>query len=576
MNTYKVKINDRKYQSIHLIPIRTKDEILELKLSDFKNRKFFHDDIVTYDKLTRNISIVKTSIKRKWIFGCIEITDRVIQKFNSKKQPYYKFTPFDKEYPQFLVTCNKIKQIGKYYIYIKYNTWTKTLPYGQCKKIVGPQGDENTEYERLLYKYKINQRPKKVDIKQTSDIWSLVNKDEVTHYKDYTNIYTIAIDPVGCQDIDDAISYEYNNTTQQHEVGIHIADVSYWVEKLDLYKYLNDFFTIYCPNKKINLFPDILSDNLMSLKRGKERLAMTLSITLDNNFNILSTDIHNSIVKLNKTMTYEKANNIIKSKQDKRLLTLFEISKTLYDNVTEDFDTHNLIENFMIFANEKVAKWLIDNGSLSYMRTHNDTKQKINVSTLDICDKTKKFLHIFQMECAKYVKYTSGENTSYYHHGLKLETYTHFTSPIRRTIDILIHMDIKKILYKKQYPELTFPEINDFQKSTRRMYRDIEIVKMINNDLTDEPINGYVIDYDKNQLSIYIPRYNHLYTKKLYNDIALQNVSFITDDNKIIIQSNIIDKSITIEKYKCIEFTIFKTINELDIIFTKYNFLSLV
>ena len=352
---YTVKILDNKYQEIHLIH-QDETKTLELKLSDFKNRKFFHDDIITYDKTTKINKIVKTNMKQKWIFGQIEITDRVVQQFNSKKNPYYKFTPFDKCYPKFLVAVNnKIKQIGKYYIYIKYNIWTKTLPYGQCMKVAGKMGEESVEYERLLYKYNINQRPKKVDIKQTNDIWSIIDKDEVSHYKDYKNIFTLAIDPKGCQDIDDALSYEYNNTMQQHSVSIHIADVSYWVEKLDLYKYLKDFFTIYCPDKKINLFPDILSDNLMSLKWKKDRLALSLNITLDNNFNILSTEIHNSIVNLNKTLTYEKANNLIKNKQDKRLNTLFDISKTLYDNTTEDFDTHNMIENFMIFANENVA-----------------------------------------------------------------------------------------------------------------------------------------------------------------------------------------------------------------------------
>lgn len=576
MISYTVKVLDNKYREVHLIH-QDESKTLDLKLSDFKNRKFFHGDIMSYDKETKINKVIKTNIKQKWIFGQIEITDRVIQSFNSKKNPYYKFIPFDKCYPHFLVAVNKkIKKIGKYYIYIKYDRWQKTLPYGQCKKIVGPQGDENTEYERLLYKYKINQRPKKIDIKQTSNIWDIVDKDEVSHYKDYKNIFTLAIDPKGCQDIDDALSYEYNSSQKQHNVTIHIADVSYWVEKLNLYKYLKDFFTVYCPHRKFNLFPDILSDNLMSLKRGKDRLALSLNITLDNNFNILSTEIHNSIVKLNKTLSYEKANNIIKNKGDKRLTALFDISKTLYDNATEDFDTHNMIENFMIFANEKVAKWLIDNKSNSYMRTHNDTKQKIDISTIDICDKTKKFLRIFQMECAKYVKYTPGTNTSYYHYGLELETYTHFTSPIRRVIDILVHMDIKKILYKKQYPDLVFPEINEFQKNTKRMHRDMEIIKMINNDLTEDIVQGYVIDYDTNQLSIYIPKYNHLYTKKLYNDIALPNVSFIKEDDKIIIQSQVNDLSITIEKYKCIEFSIFKTINELDIIFSKYNFLSLV
>ena len=487
---YTVKVLDNKYQEIHLVG---KEEILELTLSDFNDKKFFHGDIVSYDKKTKDIKVIKTFIKRKWIFGCIEITNRVIQKFNSKKQPYYKFKPFDKEYPDFLVTCNKIQQIGKYYIHIKHDRWIKTLPYGQCKKVVGEQGNETVEYERLLYKYKINQRPKKINIKDTSDIWSVVDKEEVLEYKDYKDIYTMAIDPKGCQDIDDALSYEYDIVTQQHSVTIHIADVSYWVEKLDLYKYLKDFFTIYCPNKKINLFPDILSDNLMSLKRGRDRLALSLNIVFDNDYNILSTNIHNSIVKLNKTMSYEKANNIIKNKQDKKLMALFDISKTLYDNDKEDFDTHNMIENFMIFANERVAKFLIDNNSPAYLRTHNDTKQKLDIESIDVCDNTKKFLRIFQMESAKYVKYTPGTNTSYYHYGLELQVYTHFTSPIRRVIDILVHMSIKKILYKKHFRDIDCSGINDFQKQTKKMYRDMEMIKMINNDITEDNLHGYIL-----------------------------------------------------------------------------------
>ena len=506
----------------------------------------------------------------------------MIYGLNNRKNPYYICRPVDRTLPNFLVAVNDKKIINSnkhHYIIFEYNNWKQKLPYGALVKVIGEVGKQDVEYEKILNHYNIFQKKltlhKKYKVKQNSTIYDLTTKEELKEYENITDKYTIAIDPKGCLDIDDALSYEYKN--EEHIIGIHIADVSFWVGKLDLYKFIeNRFFTVYCPHKKFNVFPNVLSDNLFSLKYNKDRLAMTLYIYLDENYDFKRYEVKKSIVKLTKTMTYNKANNLIKSK-DKKLTTMFDISKSIKKylgggDIEDNYDSHNMIENYMLIANKLIAEFLIKNDKKPIMRIHNEPKFQMDLKDCDIQNKdTLNFLNYYQMECAVYKRYNPENDYNYYHYGLNLKYYSHFTSPIRRIVDIMIHLQVKEVLSNKDSKilkklEVDIEKVNTQQKKDKKMYRELEKINIINNKLRNNEYESYIIDIKSNKISIFIPELKHLYRKQLFNKKLLSMLKQEVTDDKIIIRNINNNSTIEFHKYQKLNVKLNKNINELDVI----------
>ena len=580
---YTVKILDKSYKSFQFV---NDEETLSLTIDDvinFKKFKFFHNDIVVYDKEHKDIlKIKKTTITSKKIVGTLKVSNKMIYGLNSRKNPYYICEPVEKTLPNFLVAVNDKKIINSnksHYVILEFNNWNQKFPYGALVKVIGEVGKQSVEYEKILNHYNIFQKKlvldKKYKVKQNSTIYDLTDKEELKEYENITEKYTVAIDPKGCLDIDDALSYEFKN--DEHIIGIHIADVSFWVDKLDLYKFIeNRFFTVYCPHKKFNVFPNILSDNLFSLKYNKDRLAMSLFIYLDENYDMKRYEVKRSIVKLNKTMTYEKANNLIKTK-DKQLTKMFDISKNIKkylgsNETQEDFDSHNMIENYMLMANKLIAEFLIKNDKKPIMRIHNESKFKLDLKDCNIKNQdTLNFLNYYQMECAVYKEYNPENDYNYYHFGLNLKYYSHFTSPIRRIVDIMIHLQIKEVLTNKDSKILKklnvdIEKINIQQKKDKKMYRELEKINIINNKLKNSEYESYIIDIKSNQISIFIPELKHLYRKQLYSKKLLGVLSQEVTNDKIVIKNINNGSEIEFNKYQKLNIKINKNVNQLDVI----------
>jgi len=582
---YIVNILDNSYNSFEFI---NKNETLLLTLDDiinFKQFRFFHNDIVIYDKEQKDILKIKeTNIQKQRIVGTLKVSNKMIYGLNNRKNPYYIFEPIEKHYPNFLVAVNdkKIINSNKYhYVIVRYNRWVQKLPHGEPLKVLGEAGIEKVEYERILNSYNVDQRKlnlnKKFKVKGNSTIYDIIKKEDLNDYEDNREKYTIAVDPKGCEDIDDAISYEYKDN--QHIIGIHIADVSFWVDKLDLYYFIkNKFFTIYCPNKKFNVFPNVLADNLFSLKYNKDRLAMSVFVYLNDEYQMVKYEVKKSIVKLNKTMTYKKANNLIKTKE-KNVLKMFKISKEIRNLLSEDqteipsdYDSHNMIENFMLLANKLTAEYLIENKKNPILRIHNEPKFQMDLSECQIKNKdTLNFLGYYQMESAIYKKYNPENDYNYYHYGLNLKYYTHFTSPIRRVVDILIHLQLKEVLDNKSSNilkklQIECEKVNIQQKKDKKMYREMETINVINNKLNDKDYQGNIIDFKDNTLSIYIPELKYLYRKQLYNKKLLDTLEFETTNQQIKMTNINTKRHIIFKKYQKINMKLLKKTNKLDVL----------
>jgi exoribonuclease R len=513
--------------------------------------------------------------KKDNIVGVLNISNKINYGLNSRKNPYFLFNPLNKEYPNFLVSINDktyLRQNKKILVVIKYSKEGKKLNYGSIIKIIGNVNDYTNDIKSLLYKYKINTKTKKVKLEDNINITNNMSVEEKEYiqnnYNDMRDIYTISIDPKRCLDIDDAISYRKINDNDE-ELCVHIADVSYWVEKLNIWKMLEQPFTIYFPNKNYNIFPQNLSENIMSLRAKQERLVLTFKIIFSDN-EIVKTEFQRSLIKVDRNMTYEKANNLITAQDNDNVIKrMFSLSKLLpFEVDLTKYDSHNMIENLMIYTNNMCAKHLLNNPN-SIIRTHDTPNynydfNKIRFTELD------KFLRIYQMDAAKYVKINETDN--FEHYGLGLGVYTHFTSPIRRIVDIYNHILIKDIIdktnngekYKKYF---NLDKINDTNKINKKIYRDLKMIDMKYKLQINPEYYGYIIDNKDDILIIYIPDLNYVYRHKINNHTMSNILSIMTNKDKIIIKDDTkYDNLLVLTKYIPIKLKTVKT-NDNEIFF---------
>jgi len=588
---YQINIKDREYKKIIL---KNEESELELSIEDFKNFnkfKFFQDDTINYDKTTKIINnIVNTNIKRKKIVGILEINKKMIYGLNSKKNPYFLFTPLLKCYPKFYVCINDKKRKntdGRFYVTIQYDIWMKKIPSGRLDNFIGKVGEKTNEIEKLLYFYEIDTRKYKLHnkfkVSEKSTIYDFINNDELKEYQDFRSHNTISIDPKGSKDIDDALSIEYLED-DKFKVGIHISDVSFWYNKFDLKFFLknNRFSTVYLKDKKYNLYPNILSDFLMSLIKGNDRLSLSLFIIFDKDSNVIEYYFKNTILNVNRNFCYKKVDNILKDQnlyeKNKDLFELFNISKKLKINkINEEFDSHNMIENFMILANQKTAEYLIKNDKNPILRYHKSPDYKIPMEKIENND-LMNFLKIFQMKSAEYKVYNE-EDFNYYHYGLDLKYYTHYTSPIRRFTDLVIHLKIKEVLYKNTNDiEYDINELNKVNKNLRKMDREMKQLEILDN-IKDRIFDSYLIDFKENILYFYIPEIKYFFKKVIYdNDDLLNNINFIINCEKIEVVNNKNNKKIIMTKYFSYKISIDKisNMNEYNYNLNDKNFLGLL
>jgi ribonuclease R len=332
---------------------------------------------------------------------------------------------------------------------IKYNNGMVLENYGNNKETI---------YNYLLNKYNLK------NIYNSS--LKEINTNEILNSTDrinLTDLDTFTIDPTSSKDFDDAISIVLNKDS--FTLYIHIADVSHYIKpNTQLDNIAKDAMnTIYFNGKIIHMLPKFLSNDLCSLLPNKERRTVTVMINYDLNGKELDYKIFRSLIKNKKRYTYEKVRNQINtSSMDKNIKKLYDFIKKLYpdidknyclpiphinlddnlkpSNITlEEYDlSHRMIEKCMVIANNIVARELTKRKVWFPYRVHqNDNNEKKN--------KYNKYLNYSTNKIYRQIIKVKSYTTAFYspekksHNGLNLDMYCHFTSPIRRYIDIVIH-----------------------------------------------------------------------------------------------------------------------------------------
>lgn len=503
------------------------------------NNRAIHNDIVYYvNNLVVGIKVRNMSK----IAGILHLNKNIKYGFNSRNMPYYIFTPLNNKYPTYLV-ASSLKSKSKQYIIITFNKWptTSKYPYGQCTTLIGNIDNCENIYNVLLYKYNLVFNTLKID-HNTINNHKNIDINNITY-----NVFSI--DPLNCTDIDDALSINIYDT--YIEIGIHITDVTYYINNIE--HLLNNLTTsIYMKYRQINMLPNIYANTICSLIENTKHKCISVIFKFSHNYELLNCNIKLTNVYVEKNFSYDEADSIIKNNNNKYkdLLNLWNFMINYNKSIT---DTHILIEKLMILTNHKVASILYNYDKINtILRVHEKNKNHILYNFDN--NKLNKYLEFKTFNSAIYQKNVYKPN----HYGLNTNLYTHFTSPLRRTCDIITHLNIKNYLENKPLLNISnnkIEHINKVSKNIKKMYYDCKLVDLLNTHDNSILTIGYIVDFNYKKFIIYIPDLDIEYKIKYYSNKLDNLYSIIKADNNLEIKYENIVKSY--KKYDLVNLEIY-------------------
>ncbi|MCG4739801.1 ribonuclease R, partial [Bacteroides intestinalis] len=382
-------------------------------------------------------------------------------------------------------------------------------PIGQVIDILGKAGDNTTEMHAILAEFGLPYvYPSSVE-KAADRIPAEISVEEIAKREDFRNVTTFTIDPKDAKDFDDALSIR-KIKDGLWEVGVHIADVTHYVTEGSIIDKEAEkrATSVYLVDRTIPMLPERLCNFICSLRPDEEKLAYSVIFEINEKGDVKDSRVVHTVIKSDRRFTYEEAQQVIETKEGdfkEEILMLDTIAKALrqkrfvsgainFDRYEVKFeidakgkpisvyfkvsqDANKLVEEFMLLANRTVAEKIgrvpknkkakvfpyrihdlpdpekLDNLAQFIARfgyklrtsgTKTDVSKSINHLLDDIQGKKEENLietvSIRAMQKARYSTHNIG------HYGLAFDYYTHFTSPIRRFPDMMVHRLLTKYL----------------------------------------------------------------------------------------------------------------------------------
>jgi ribonuclease R len=396
----------------------------------------------------------------------------------------------------------------------------KKAPIGKVTNVLGAPGDNDAEMlayalERGfsdVHSAKVNEEADAISARG-------IREEDKANRRDFRATPTFTIDPIDAKDFDDAISFKRLDDAEdgnRYEIGIHIADVSYYVKPgmaLDDEAVARET-SVYLVDRVIPMLPEVLSNDLCSLVQGQDRLVMSAVFEIDDEGQVHGEWYGRSVINSHRRYSYEDAqvtldtgkgdfyeelntlNKIAKKMQQRRfesgalVLETEEVKFRLDEKgvpvdvyVKERGDTHKLIEEYMLLANKYVSKFITEtqeakNGrSICVYRVHDkpdsDKMHDLDlyirglgyhvrfidglIPSQDLNDLLRKMgdkpeKQLLQVHITRSMAKAIYSTKNVGHYGLGFDYYSHFTSPIRRYPDVLTHRLLMRVL-EADYPK---------------------------------------------------------------------------------------------------------------------------
>ena len=462
--------------------------------------------------------------KKKQFVGIIDISSK-----------YAFFLPDDNSVPVDifipLSNLNGAKNGNK--VIAKITDWPEHSknPFGEIIEVLGKPGEHEVEMQSILADFDFPLRfPVKVE-NEAERIPVVIPQEEIKKRKDFRKVFTITIDPEDAKDFDDALSLK-KLQNGNWEVGIHIADVSYYVKPgsiIDKEAY-DRATSIYLVDRVIPMLPEKLSNEICSLREKEDKLCYAAVFELDENARVINDWYGRTAIRSNRRFNYEEVQKILDGEENEyreNLGILDTLAKKLRENrfkkgaiafssqevkfkldeagkpigafIKEQTDANRLIEDFMLLANRKVAEKIgVKHGrqeprtfiyrvhdmpnpdklqtfsefvrKLGYklqIGSRKSISSSLNQLFTDIKGKGEEnmieSIAVRTMAKAEYSINNIG------HYGLAFNYYTHFTSPIRRYPDLVVHRLLD--MYLKGSPTVNPSEYEEMCKHTSEMER---------------------------------------------------------------------------------------------------------
>ena len=586
---YKFLVKDRNYTNWEMVPFFEKHEKEEKHNKEEKEKiipngcKLFHEDIIRWNKIENNeptneMIVLQSKVREKSFLSGILILKgnktygrRKNQTTNKTDKLLYKCIPNDTFLPSFLIPY-EIKNMGfsklfnNLYVTFKYDRWEEKHPYGTLLQVIGNVNELPNFYEYQLYcnnlhlsihsfEKKTVQSIQKIT-EQNGDLFDCIkekykgNREQGTieqgtiEQRTKENYMIFTIDPGGSMDFDDAFSIKILSKDKNKMyllLSIYISNVAVVLDTLELWNSFSDrISTIYLPDRKRSMLPNILGDNLCSLREKTNRVAFTMDVfiefstensvenslensvensvkdnPLDKTLTIQKIEFKNTLVQVDKNYVYEEK-SLLKNLNYQLLLDVTKsLSKNTYSYLPCINDSHDVVAYLMIWMNHTCSKELsCFNNGIFRCTSFGKEMEKTKIERKKIDDNA--FFPFLTNQVGSYVNKEEVSSLSTLHHSaLGLESYLHITSPIRRLVDLLNMIKLQenlkiitlsnesKVFYKKQLDRLE--EINETMKKIRKVQNQSTLLELCTNhpEILEKRYEGYVFQKKEKEFGYY-------------------------------------------------------------------------